>query len=63
MKILVKLIAIGVFLFSIAAFWDSIAEQISAVWNIPTRISVLHELQQIDTMVCYQLTDENESAY
>lgn len=63
MKILVKLIAIGMFFFSIAAFWDNIAEQISAVWNIPTRISVLHELNQIDIMIVYQLTDEHEGSY
>jgi hypothetical protein len=63
MKILVKLIAMGIFVFCIAAFWDSIAEEISALWNIPTRMSVLQELQQIDTMICYQLTDEHETGY
>jgi hypothetical protein len=63
MGILVKLIAIGILIFSIAAFWDSIAETISDLWAIPTRISVLHELKQIDMMIVYQLTDENENAY
>lgn len=63
MKFLVKLISLGILVFCTAAFWDSIAEELSAIWNIPTRIAVLHELKQIDTMIAYQLTDEHENEY